>query len=154
MKKNFHLMISKKILINIECRKDIISNIGNCIIKKKEYRKIILKIPLKNGKYPTISFILDKKKRDAKLIIAEVKKIIDYLNEENNTLKTKIKFIENNAILNVNVKRNNEIKQYTFKYLDILSTLIQKFRESVKNMERSIHLLYKNKIIYIEFIDL
>jgi len=131
-----------------ECRKDIISNIESCSISRN-YNSLNLEIPLKNGKYPIISFVLNESIREAEIIKFEAQKIIDYLNKENKELKSKIKFAKENGFLNVNVKRKNVIKQYTFKYGDTLNTLVKKFKESEKNLERSINLLYgKRKIIY------
>lgn len=134
-----------------ECRKDLISNIENCSISRN-YNSLSLEIPLKNGKYPNISFVLDERKREAENIKFEASIIIEYLNKENKELKSKIKFAKENGYLNVNVKRKELIKQYTFKYGDALNILVNKFRESEKNLERSINLLYENrKIINKDF---
>ena len=134
-----------------ECRKDIISNIANWKIKI-EYTNLSLEIPLTKGKYPSLSFILDERERESNIITLEASKIIDYLQKENKKLKSKIQFIEKNAVLNVNAKRKDVIKQYTFKYGDALSALVRKFKESQQNLARSINLLYdKRKIIYKDY---
>ena len=130
----------------VECRKDIISNIENCTISR-DFKSLSLEIPLKNGKYPTISFVLDEREREVRALKYEAGIIIEYLNKENKELKSKIAFLEENGNLNVKVKRKDLIKQYTFKYGDKLNTLVKKFRESEKNLERCVNLLYEYHII-------
>ena len=126
-----------------ECRNDIISNIENCTISTN-FKSLSLEIPLKNGKYPSISFVLDKREREFHALKFEAGVIIENLNKENKELKSKIAFLEENGFLNINVKRKDLIKQYLFKYGDKINTLVNKFRESEKGLERCVNLLYDN----------
>ena len=77
-----------------ECRKEIISNIGKCLIKKEDYNTINFEIPLNNGKYTSIFFVLEERKREANAIEMEADSIINDLKKENMKLKSKIKFIK------------------------------------------------------------
>jgi len=99
---------------------------------------------MENKKYPSISFVLNEMVREARALKFEAGIIIDYLNKENKILKSKVKLIKENGFLNVNVKRKDIIKQYVFKFGDTFNTLFKKFKGSVKNLEKSINLLYGN----------
>jgi hypothetical protein len=132
-----------------EFRKEVSSNIMKCKFELDfGGYNLTLIIPLENNQYSSIKLRLKKKERSNELIIYEQGMIIHMLDEENKKLKEKVDWFENNVTLNVNVKRNEEIRNFTYKYGDTINKILEDMLKYEKEIKRSYRLFYNNRKLF------
>ena len=122
---------------------DSVKDCFNDIFKKDETKNISIKedndslvitFPIQNKKYPSISFTLNEVglKKDDKKIIEEQKRIISNLKAEYKKVNDDYKWILDNGLLSINIKKDEEIDQYTFKFTDTVRTVIDTIKSTNK----------------------
>ena len=141
---------------------DSVKDCFNDIFKKDETKNIAIKedndslvitFPIQNKKYPSISFTLNEVglKKDDKKIIEEQKRIISNLKAEYKKVNENYKWILDNALLNINIKKDEEIEQYTFKYTDTVGTVIDTIKNTKKYVKKDwecFKLYYNGDMLY------
>ena len=103
-------------------------------IEKKEDKEINEKIKL-----------YEENSRKDKQKINELTWNFERIKDENNKLKEKLNFIINNTTINLNIKINDEIKQYTFNYSDNFETIINKIVNDKDYVKKNEHECYELK---------
>ena len=111
-----------------ECLNDIeIDNNRNKIKIEEQDNLLILKIPiLKDEEEKYIEFIVNEKIKTKEEIIESQIWIIDKLKREKEEMKNNIDWIINNTNIIINIKKEEEIIPYTFKYSDTINSVIEK----------------------------
>ena len=120
---------------------------------KEEEDSIVITFPIANKKYPSISFTLNEvgSKLDDKKIIEEQKRIIPKLKEEYKKVNNDYKWILDNALVSINIKKDEEIEKYTFKYTDTLRTVIDTIKNTKKYVKKDwecFKLYYNGDMLY------
>lgn len=147
--KYFLMYDSVKDCFNDIFKKDEIKNIAI----KEETDSIVITFPIANKKYPSISFTLNEVelKQDDKKIIEEQKRIISKLKEEYRKVNNDYKWILDNALISINIKKDEEIDQYTFKYTDTVRTVIDTIKNTKKYVKKDwecFKLYYNGDMLY------
>ena len=120
---------------------------------EEETDSLIIKFPIPNQKYPSISFKLNenKKKVSDKDIIEEQNRIIDILKREYEEINDKLNWILNNCLVNINIKKDRTIEKYTFKFSDTIKSIIETIisnKKFVKNNNDCFRLYFNKKMLY------
>ena len=120
---------------------------------EEETDSLIIKFPIPNQKYPSISFMLNenKKKVSDKDIIEEQNRIIDILKREYEEINDKLNWILNNCLVNINIKKDRTIEKYTFKFSDTIKSIIETIisnKKFVKNNNDCFRLYFNKKMLY------
>ena len=147
--KYFLMYDSVKDCFNDIFKKDETKNIAI----KEENDSLVITFPIPNKKYPSISFTLNEVglKKDDKKIIEEQKRIISNLKAEYKKVNDNYKWILDNALLNINIKKDEEIEQYTFKYTDTVGTVIDTIKNTKKYVKKDwecFKLYYNGDMLY------
>ena len=147
--KYFLMYDSVKDCFNDIFKKDETKNIDI----KEEEDSIVITFPIANKKYPSISFTLNEvgSKLDDKKIIEEQKRIIPKLKEEYKKVNNDYKWILDNALVSINIKKDEEIEKYTFKYTDTLRTVIDTIKNTKKYVKKDwecFKLYYNGDMLY------
>ena len=147
--KYFLMYDSVKDCFNDIFKKDETKNIDI----KEEEDSIVITFPIANKKYPSISFTLNEvgSKLDDKQIIEEQKRIIPKLKEEYKKVNNDYKWILDNALVSINIKKDEEIEKYTFKYTDTLRTVIDTIKNTKKYVKKDwecFKLYYNGDMLY------
>ena len=143
--KYFLMYDSVKDCFNDIFKKDETKNIDI----KEEEDSIVITFPIANKKYPSISFTLNEV--GSKLIIEEQKRIIPKLKEEYKKVNNDYKWILDNALVSINIKKDEEIEKYTFKYTDTLRTVIDTIKNTKKYVKKDwecFKLYYNGDMLY------
>ena len=141
---------------------DSVKDCFNDIFKKDETKNIAIKedndslvitFPIPNKKYPSISFTLNEVglKLDDKKIIEEQKRIISNLKAEYKKVNDDYKWILDNGLLSINIKKDEEIDQYTFKFTDTVRTVIDTIKSTNKYVKKDwecFKLYYNGDMLY------
>ena len=141
---------------------DSVKDCFNDIFKKDETKNIAIKedndslvitFPIQNKKYPSISFTLNEVglKKDDKKIIEEQKRIISNLKAEYKKVNDDYKWILDNGLLSINIKKDEEIDQYTFKFTDTVRTVIDTIKSTNKYVKKDwecFKLYYNGDMLY------
>ena len=141
---------------------DSVKDCFNDIFKKDETKNIDIKedndslvitFPIQNKKYPSISFTLNEVglKKDDKKIIEEQKRIISNLKAEYKKVNDDYKWILDNGLLSINIKKDEEIDQYTFKFTDTVRTVIDTIKSTNKYVKKDwecFKLYYNGDMLY------
>ena len=143
---------------------DSIKDCFNDIFKKGETENItieektdslIITFPISNEKYPSISFKLNeiKSKKSNKEIIESLnslnKNFID-LKKEFIKINGNLNWILNNSLVNINIKIDNKIEQFTFKYSDRIKEIINIIvdrKKIVKNNNECFKLFFNANLL-------
>ena len=125
---------------------------NNITIEEKE-DSLIITFPIANKKYPSISFTLKegKKKLDDEVIIQEQNRIINRLKEECKEINDKLNWVLDNALLNINIRKDGKLDKFTFKYTDTTQTIINTFVNNKKYVKKDCEcfkLYYNEKPLY------
>jgi len=123
---------------------------------EEQNNNIILKINylVNQNSYHSFSFLLEKRMKSEKDSINEQNCVIANLNEkikifqqEINDLKDTLFSFYNNSKIKVNIKRNDQIKQYSFKLTDTIQDLINEVKKNEKNIKK--YFKISTKDVYI-----
>ena len=143
---------------------DSIKDCFNDIFKKGETENItieektdslIITFPISSEKYPSISFTLNeiKSKKSNKEIIESLnslnKNFID-LKKEFIKINDNLNWILNNSLVNINIKIDNKIEQFTFKYSDRIKEIINIIvdrKKIVKNNNECFKLFFNANLL-------
>ena len=108
-----------------ECLNDIeIDKNRNKIKIEEQEILLILKIPIEEEKY--IEFNVNEKIKTKEEIIEGQSWIIERLKREKEEMKNNINWIINNTNIIINIKKDEEIIPYSFKYSDTINSVIEK----------------------------
>ena len=131
-----------------ECFDDICTEIKTKdILIRDNNSSLIITFPIRNKKYPSISFTLKEIKLSDKKIRKEQKWIIFNLKNELKRINDDYNWILNNTELNINIKRDDKIEQHIFKFTDTAQTIINEIINNtnyVKKYNTEIYRLYYN----------
>ncbi len=122
---------------------------------KLEKQNLIFEFLFFDGRIPVNSFVLKEKlKTDKEIIneqnniINELKKVKEDLEKKIEDYEEKIKNLKNtihlfdiNSKINIQVERNKQIKEYSFKLTDTTQTLIDEVKKNEKNLKKYIELI-------------
>jgi hypothetical protein len=85
-----------------------------------------LKFPILNEEDNYIEFNLNEKIKTNEEIIESQSWIINRLKREKEEMKNQIDWLLNNTNININIKKDEEIIPYTFKYSDTINSIIER----------------------------
>ena len=125
----------------------------NNITIEEKFDSLIITFPIANKKYPSISFTLKerKEKLDDEVIIQEQNRIINRLKEECKEINDKLNWVLDNALLNINIRKDGKLDKFTFKYTDTTQTIINTFVNNKKYVKKDCEcfkLYYNEKALY------
>ena len=112
---------------------------------EEQNNNIILKINylVNQNSYHSFSFLLEKKMKSEKDSINDKNCVIANLYEANRLYKQEICDLKdtlflfyNNSKIKVNIKRNDQIKQYSFKLTDTIQDIIDEIKKKEKNIKK------------------
>ena len=153
--KDIQKLYSFKKFISIEQFIDFIFQMRNTeFFVELDKQNLIVKFFLFDGIMPVNSFVLKEKlKTDKEIIneqnniINELKKVKEDLEKKIEDYEEKIKNLKNtihlfdiNSKINIQVERNKQIKEYSFKLTDTTQTLIDEVKKNEKNLKKYIEL--------------
>ena len=119
---------------------------------KQEINSLIITFPISNKKYPSISFELKEVdlQLDEKTIIKEQNRIINNLKDKYEKINDNLNWIFDNTLLNINIKKDEKIEQYTFKFTDTVETILNTYISSKKYVKKNgecFKLYYNEKML-------
>ena len=126
----------------------------NISIKEEETGSLVITFPIENQKYASISFKINKiePELDYEKIIKQQNEIINGLKKKCMEINDKLNWVLDNAFYNINIKIDEKIEQYTFKYRDSLYNIIDKIKNAkkiIKKDNESFRLYYDGKMLSI-----
>ena len=136
-----------------DCFYDIFNkNETQNIAIKQEINSLIITFPIANKKYPSISFELNEVdlQLDDKTIIKEQNRIINNLKDEYDKINGNLNWIFDNTLLNIYIKKDEKIEQYSFKFTDTVETILNTYISSKKYVKKNgecFKLYYNEKML-------